>query len=91
MMAPMTSNRISVKDIAHQAMRLQPAVAAGACSRREMVTLARMMIADECYAAKAEAGLFTTSAGETEAGIRHLCADRILPACLFEARMYASD
>jgi hypothetical protein len=32
MIAPTTSNRISVNDIAHQAMRPQPAVTAGACS-----------------------------------------------------------
>jgi hypothetical protein len=44
MTAPITSNRISVKDIAHQAMRPQPAVTAGACSNaREDDDRARML------------------------------------------------
>jgi hypothetical protein len=58
------SNKSSVKDIVHRAMRPQPAVTAGAWSDAhvEVVTLARMIIARECYTAKAQAGQFTSSA-----------------------------
>jgi hypothetical protein len=75
MKAPITSNRISDNDITHQEMRLQPSVAAGACSyacvgdgdAREKI------IAVERYVAKAEPGLFTSPAGGTTAAIEQLC------------------
>jgi hypothetical protein len=64
MMAPITSNRISLKDIAHRRMRPQPSVTAGAWSKARvaMVTLAKVMITNEWYAAKAEARLYKSSA-----------------------------
>jgi hypothetical protein len=68
---------MSVKDItAPSAMRPRPSVTARAWSNAragEGVTRAGMMITDECYAARAEAGRFTSSAGDTAATFGLLC------------------
>jgi hypothetical protein len=65
MMAPIMSNKSSVKDIVHRAMRPEPAVTAGAWSdpHFEVVTFARVIIARECYVAKAQEEQFTSSTG----------------------------
>ena len=77
MMAPRTNNSISLQDIAAPAMRPQPSRGLVERSRLSLVTRARMMIAGEWYAAKAEARRFTSCAGETAAAIRQFCGVRV--------------